>query len=67
MPEALEALISLELIQQFANAWPTLVVSSFRHLAQEGLELGEDLLDRIQSGTVGPDPYISSFEPILRP
>jgi hypothetical protein len=53
MPEEIEALISLKFIQQFTNEPPKLIVSAFRRLAQERLQLGEDLLDRIRVRTVG--------------
>lgn len=53
MPEEIEAFISLKLIHQFTNELPELVVSAFRRLAQERLQLREDLLDRIQVRTVG--------------
>ncbi len=43
----------MKLIQQFTNEPPKLIVSAFRRLAQERLQLGEDLLDRIQVRTVG--------------
>ncbi len=53
MPEEIEALISLKLIQQFTHELPKLIGSAFCRLAQERLQLGEDLLDRIQLRTVG--------------
>jgi len=52
MPEEIETLISMKLIQQFTNEPPTLIVSAFRRLAQKRLQLGKDLLDRIQVRTV---------------
>lgn len=55
MPEEIEALISLKLIQHFTNESPKLklIVSASRRLAQERLQLGESSLDRIQVRTVG--------------
>jgi hypothetical protein len=41
----------MKFIQQFTNEPPKLIVSAFRRLAQERLQLGEYLLDRIQVRT----------------
>ncbi len=52
MPEEIEAFISLKLIQQFTNELPELIVSALSCLAQEHLQFGKDLLDRVQVRTV---------------
>jgi hypothetical protein len=52
MPEEIEALIRMKFIQQFTNELLKLIVSALSYLAQERLQLGKDLLDRVQVRTV---------------
>jgi hypothetical protein len=49
--EVVGALCRGEGLQQSADAHPCGFDSSFGRLAQEGLELGEDLLDRVEVWT----------------
>jgi hypothetical protein len=61
MPEEIEALISLKLIQQFTNELPKLVVSALKCLAQERLQFGKNLLDRVQVRTVRRQSFLEGF------